>query len=57
MIVLVHLSRSGRLLERRVVFYEAAVRTLVERWEEAKRAPKQEVRWEFPEPEIVMELV
>ncbi len=51
LIVMVHRSRSGHLPRRRFVFYEAAVHTMVEFWERAKRAPKQE--YEFPEPELV----
>ncbi len=52
LIVMVHRSRSGHLPQRRFVFYQAAVQTLAEYWERAKRAPKQEYR--FPEPELVI---
>ncbi len=54
LIVLVHRSRAGRLPERRVVFYEAAVRTLVEFWERAKHSPVQPEKYEFPEPELLI---
>jgi len=54
LIVLVHRSRTGRLPERRVVFYEAAVRTLVEFWERAKHSPVQPETYEFPEPELLI---
>jgi energy-coupling factor transporter ATP-binding protein EcfA2 len=52
LIVLVHRSRSGQLPERRVVFYEAAVRTLVESWERTKRTHAREL--DFPEPELLI---
>jgi predicted NACHT family NTPase len=56
LIVLVNRSRSGQLPPRRVVFYEAAVRTLVELWEKDKRSPKQKGNpsLEIPEPEIMI---
>lgn len=56
LIVLVHRDRSGRLPDRRVVFFEAAVKTFAESWERAKHAPVQtgEDRYEFPEPEILL---
>ncbi len=54
LIVLVHRSRSGgRLPERRVVFLEAAVKTLAEAWERLKRSPQQ-AELDFPEPEILI---
>ncbi len=52
LILLVNRSYSGRLPQRRVNFYEAAITVLVEHWEKAKRSPKQEV--EFPEPDIII---
>ncbi len=54
LIVLVHRSRSGRLPERRVKFYRAAVAVLTEHWEKAKRYPKQETKLDFPEPELMV---
>ena len=53
LIVLIHHSGSGRLPERRVKFYEEAVGVLTERWERAKRSPKQEVPFDFPAPELM----
>ncbi|MCP4658482.1 MAG: hypothetical protein GY856_23975 [bacterium] len=37
-----------------MVFYEAAVRTLVEFWERAKHSPVQPEKYEFPEPELLI---
>lgn len=56
LIVLVGRNRSGRLPDRRVVFFEAAAKTFAESWERAKHAPIQvgEERFEFPEPEILL---
>lgn len=53
LIVLVHRSRSGRLPERRVKFYEAAVSVLAEHWERVKHSPKQE-DVDFPAPETLI---
>ncbi len=55
LIVLVHRSRSGRIPERRVEFFEAAVRTMAEVWETFKLAPRQDVHGlDYPEPDIVI---
>jgi predicted ATPase len=53
LIVLAYRARSGRLPERRVDFYQAAVAVLAEHWERAKRSPKQEEPLTFPEPKLL----
>ncbi|MGD2114867.1 MAG: NACHT domain-containing protein, partial [Acidobacteriota bacterium] len=54
LIVLVQRSRTGPLPQRRIEFYDAAVRTLAENWEQAKHRPKQETAYDFPEPELIL---
>jgi hypothetical protein len=54
LIVMMYRSESGYLPRQRVVFYDGAIRTLVEYWERGKRNPKQAEPYEFPEADLLI---
>lgn len=54
LIVMMYRSQTGYLPQRRVLFYQGAVETLVQYWERGKRNPKQTAPYELPEAELLI---